>query len=178
MVWVSFPAQLGVKAERNCWLDQSFFEAVLDLVRGQGHVNLTFDDGNASDVQIVLPALEQRGLKATFFVCSGRLDQPSFLNRSHIRKLQAHGMNIGSHGVAHISWRKLPQNRLADELEGSRRVLQDVCGLPVDTAACPFGAYDRTVSNGLRRSCKVIAVSIPVTVAPRIRTNGFRHGLP
>ena len=138
--------------DRNCWLDQSFLEAVLDLARGQAQVQLTFDDGNASDVELVLPALLRRGLSATFFVCSGRLDQPTFLSQAHIRELRAQGMTIGSHGVAHRPWRHLSPNQLADELEGSRKVLEEVCGLAVNTAACPFGAYDRAVLQGLRRA--------------------------
>jgi peptidoglycan/xylan/chitin deacetylase (PgdA/CDA1 family) len=139
-------------AERDCWLDQDAFEAMLDLAREQARVQLTFDDGNVSDVEIALPALLQRNLSATFFICSGRLDQPTFLSRSQVRDLRAHGMGIGSHGIDHVSWRKLSAPRLADELEGSRRVLETVCGSPVDTAACPFGEYDRTVLNGLRRA--------------------------
>ena len=139
-------------AEHDCWLEEDTFKAVLDLTRGQAHVQLTFDDGNASDAGIVLPALLRRGLQATFFVCSGRLDQPTFLSRGQVRELLAHGMCIGSHGVAHLSWRQLAPARLADELDGSRRVLEQVCGTPIDTAACPFGAYDRAVLRGLRQA--------------------------
>jgi peptidoglycan/xylan/chitin deacetylase (PgdA/CDA1 family) len=138
--------------ERNCWLEQEDFEAALDLVKGQAHVQLTFDDGNASDLEVALPALLRRGLRATFFICSSRLDQPTFLTRAQVRELRARGMAIGSHGAAHISWRHLPADRLVEELEGSRRVLEEVCGAPMDAAACPFGAYDRTVLSGLRRA--------------------------
>jgi peptidoglycan/xylan/chitin deacetylase (PgdA/CDA1 family) len=138
--------------ERSCWLDLDHFEAVLDLAQRQTHVQLTFDDGNASDVEIVLPALLRRGLQAAFFICSDRLDQPAFLSQAQVRELQAQGMGIGSHGVAHRSWRQLPPDQLWHEVEGSRRVLERVCGIPIDTVACPFGAYDRTVLHGLRRA--------------------------
>jgi peptidoglycan/xylan/chitin deacetylase (PgdA/CDA1 family) len=140
------------EGERNCWLEQEHFEAVLDLARGQAHVELTFDDGNASDVEVVLPALLRRGLRATFFVCSARLDQPTFLSRDQVRELQSQGMRIGSHGVEHRSWRHLSHGQLEDELEGSRRALEAVCSAPVDAAACPFGAYDRHVLLGLRQA--------------------------
>jgi len=136
--------------ERSRWLDRDFFEAILDIAKGQSHVRLTFDDGNASDVEIALPALMRRGLKAAFFVCSGRLDQPTFLTRAQVRELQSHGMRIGSHGAAHVSWRHLPPSLLREELAGSRQVLEGVCGVPVDSAACPFGAYDFRVLRALR----------------------------
>jgi biofilm PGA synthesis N-glycosyltransferase PgaC len=138
--------------ERNCWLETAHFEAVLEIVRGQPHVELTFDDGNASDVEIVLPALLGRGLRATFFICSGRLDQPTFLSRSQVRELRAAGMGIGSHGIDHTSWRRLAQDQLAQELASSRQILEEVCGSPVVVAACPFGDYDRRVLKGLRQA--------------------------
>ncbi len=138
--------------EHEYWLGVSFFEAVLDLVRGHSHVQLTFDDGNSSDFEIVLPALLKRGLQAKFFICSGRVDQPAFLTRAQLRELQAHNMGIGSHGITHVSWRRLSPRLLTEELEGSRRALSEICGCPVDTAACPYGAYDGLVLQSLRRA--------------------------
>ena len=138
--------------EFECWLETDFLESVFDLVCGQRHVRLTVDDGNLSDIEVILPALLRRGLQATFFVCSGRLDRPSFLSRSHIRELRANGMQIGSHGVDHVSWRHLSQSRLRAELEDSKEVLEEVCGTRIDSAACPLGAYDRHVIHGLRRA--------------------------
>ncbi len=138
--------------ELGCWLDQDFFEAVLDFVRDQPHVGITVDDGNESDVSHILPALLKRGLRAKFFVCSGRLDQHSFLSRRHICQLVANGMEIGSHGVAHLSWRGLSREKLRDELETSRRMLEEACEASIDEAACPFGSYDRRVLAALRQA--------------------------
>lgn len=38
-------------------------------------IELTFDDGNASDLTIAAPALQARGLAASFFVCASRIGQ-------------------------------------------------------------------------------------------------------
>jgi peptidoglycan/xylan/chitin deacetylase (PgdA/CDA1 family) len=138
--------------EGSRWLGQESFEAVLDLARGNEHVRLTFDDGNVSDIEIVLPALLMRSMRATFFICTSRLDKPGFLSQAQVRELQAHGMRIGSHGIAHLSWRRLPGNLLWEEVAGSKRVLERVCGNLIEAAACPFGAYDRTVLSDLRRA--------------------------
>ena len=137
-------------AERTCWLDLEQFEAVLDLVRNQPHVFLTFDDGNISDVDLALPVLLHKRLTATFFVCTGRLGRPTFLGREHVRHLQAQGMRIGSHGVAHRTWRRLSLHEVTAELYKSRQALEDICGMPVLEAACPFGAYDRVVLRALQ----------------------------
>lgn len=140
------------RGENHCWLDQDTFEAVLDLVQGQPHLRLSVDDGNASDHDIILPALLRRGLKASFFICSGRLDEATFLSRKQVRELCAHGMTIGSHGAAHVAWRQLSPEQFRTEAADSRRVLEDVCGVSVDTAACPFGVYGRRVLIGLREA--------------------------
>ena len=138
--------------ERNCWLDQGMFDAVLELAKGQSHVRLTVDDGNASDHEFILPSLLNRGLTAEFFVCSDRLDQPTFLSRAQVRDLKAKGMLIGSHGAAHRAWRHLSDRELVVEIEDSKAILEDVCESVIDSAACPFGAYDRTVLAGLKRA--------------------------
>jgi peptidoglycan/xylan/chitin deacetylase (PgdA/CDA1 family) len=138
--------------EHNCWLDQDFFHAVLDLIAEHPNVRITVDDGNASDFGIVFPALQKRGLRADFFICSGRLNQPDFLNQMQVRELRRNGMGIGSHGIKHVSWRGLSPAGLAEELRISRAVLEQVCEYPVDTAACPFGAYDREVLQGLQEA--------------------------
>jgi peptidoglycan/xylan/chitin deacetylase (PgdA/CDA1 family) len=138
--------------EHHCWLPQDTFESILDLVPDRPHVRLTFDDGNASDATIALPALQRRGLTASFFVCSGRLGRPSFLNHDQVQSLRAAGMEIGSHGISHISWRNLSSTQLDSEISVSRSDLEKLCRSPVESAACPFGAYDRRVLFALRRS--------------------------
>jgi peptidoglycan/xylan/chitin deacetylase (PgdA/CDA1 family) len=143
------PRQID-NGERDCWLELEHFEAVLDLAQKLPHVLLTFDDGNISDLKLGLPALLRRGLTASFFVCSKRLDNPAFLSRDDVRKLQAQGMRIGSHGSCHRNWRRLSCQELTAELSKSRLDLEDVCGIPVLEAACPFGEYDRKVLRALR----------------------------
>lgn len=144
------PLTRGIDAaERECWLDVETMDYVLDQAKDKPHVRLTVDDGNVSDFNYVLPALVRRNLKAAFFLCSERIDQPSFLTKTQVRELRASGMQIGSHGAAHQSWRGLSVNQLDNEIIGSRRTLESICGASIDSAACPFGAYDRRVLRSL-----------------------------
>lgn len=115
-------------------------------------MRMTFDDGNASDVGIVLPALLARGLRATFFVVAGKVDEPGFVSRSDLRELAQHGMSIGSHGMRHRSWRSLPGPDLREEIVEAKARLEAIVDRPVTTAACPFGAYDRRTLSHLRRA--------------------------
>ena len=138
--------------ELDCWLEQDNFEAVLDLVRNRSDIRLTVDDGNLSDVEFILPSLLRRGLTAEFFICSARLDQPTFLTRAQVLELQSRGMTIGSHGSVHRPWRNLSPAQRSEEFGGSRAILEKLCGVKIDTAACPFGAYDRVALRELRHA--------------------------
>jgi peptidoglycan/xylan/chitin deacetylase (PgdA/CDA1 family) len=114
-------------------------------------VRITFDDGNASDLEHALPALVDRGLHATFFVVAGRLGMRGFLDAAGVRTLAGAGMAIGCHGMRHRPWRTLDDGALREELVDARRRLEEVVRRPVTHAGCPFGSYDRRVLGHLRR---------------------------
>lgn len=137
--------------EDEVWLTAERLGPVLDAAaRHAGRVRLTFDDGNASDVEIALPELRARGLRAKFFVVAGKLGEPGYLDASGVRELTAAGMEIGCHGMRHRPWRHLGDADMHEELVAARRTLERLVRRPVDEAACPFGAYDRRVLGGLR----------------------------
>ena len=69
-------------AAHEYFVSADLFLAVLDETAGMPSVQLTFDDGYASDVEAALPALAERGLTATFFPLAGMLGQPGYLMRT------------------------------------------------------------------------------------------------
>ncbi len=144
------PRALGA-GEALVWLDAERFVRTLDTLRGRDDVRISFDDGNLSDLEFALPALLEREMTATFFVCAGRLDDPQFLNPEAVLVLRAAGMTIGSHGMHHRDWRRIGDDELSDELARSRSILEDIVGAPVTEAAVPFGSYDRRVLTRARR---------------------------
>lgn len=140
------------QAERDVWVSRGQFCEILDLLRSQGDAQITFDDGNASDVEIALPELVARKMTATFFVIAGRIDQAGSLGQNDIRQLLQSGMRIGSHGMHHRAWGTLSDAELQAELVDARKRLEDVSGTRIDSAACPFGSYGRRALQFLRRS--------------------------
>lgn len=138
--------------EGDVWVTVEQFEEVLDAVVGRPDVRITFDDGNASDVEIGLPHLLKRGLTGQFFVAVELLEQPGRLDRDGVRELARSGMTIGSHGWAHCDWRTLAPGREREELVEARRVLKELVGEPVSEVSIPFGSYDRHVLRRLRHS--------------------------
>ena len=113
-------------------------------------MRLTFDDGNKSDVTVALPELIRRGLRAEFFVCPGRFGAPGFVDADDVRGLRDAGMSLGSHGMDHVPWRKLGEPAINREIVQAKQLLEATIRAPVETAACPFGAYDRRTLRTLR----------------------------
>jgi peptidoglycan/xylan/chitin deacetylase (PgdA/CDA1 family) len=138
--------------ERNVWLSSEEFAAALDVAMTIVGVDITFDDGNASDVEIALPELERRGLRGTFFVVAELIDTTGYLSKGQLQELVAAGMTIGSHGMKHVMWRGLSDDDLHAELVESREAIRSLTGHEVTLAACPFGAYDRRVVAAARRA--------------------------
>ncbi len=136
--------------EGRYWVTQDVFRGVLDGVTGREDVGLSFDDGNRSDVDVALPALRERGLRATFFALAGRLDDPASLSAGDLRSLGAAGMAIGSHGWAHVPWQGLDPSQARREFIDARTVLEDAAGARITEAAMPLGRYDRRALRGLR----------------------------
>jgi peptidoglycan/xylan/chitin deacetylase (PgdA/CDA1 family) len=147
---IGTPRRVLEPGEDSYWISRDTFLGVLDRVVDRDDVRLSFDDGNASDVEIALPALLERGLTATFFVVAGRLDQPGSLGSDDVRHLVDAGMTIGNHGMTHRPWRGLDAARRQEELVTSREVLEQVTGGRVHDAALPLGRYDRAVLEALR----------------------------
>lgn len=138
--------------EREVWVSRESFEAMLDAVADMAHVRITFDDGNRSDVDVALPALASRGMRASFFVCADRIGRAGYLDEGDLQALAREGMRIGLHGKEHIPWRGLDGAALDREINEARRMIDAAACEPVREAACPFGAYDRRVLRALRRA--------------------------
>ena len=147
---IGTPARELDDGEDDVWVTVEQFEDVLDAVMARPDAQITFDDGNASDVEIALPHLVKRGLTARFFIAAGLLGQPGRLNRDGVRELVRAGMTIGSHGWAHCDWRRLGPGQEHEELVAAGRVLDELAGTPVSEVSVPFGSYDRHVLRRLR----------------------------
>lgn len=149
------PTRAMEPGEEMYWLSEGQFEEILDhlskLRRSCCRIGITFDDGNASDLQLALPRLLERNLKATFFVLAGRLDDPDFLSRADIGALEGAGMTVGTHGFDHIDWRYASEAELSRELGTARERLAATLGRPVDEIAVPYGAYNARVLQSLRQ---------------------------
>ena len=136
--------------EDRVWVTVDQFEQALGAVAERPDVRFTFDDGNASDVEIALPRLVEAKVTAEFFICAGLLGEPGRVDRDGVQELLTAGMQVGSHGWLHRDWRRVNESEAQEEFVEAQRVISDLIGKPVIAAAIPFGSYDRHVLRRLR----------------------------
>ena len=137
--------------EAGYWVSRDQFLAILDELVQWSAIDVSFDDGNASDVEIALPALRDRGIRGTFYALAGRLDQAGSLGAEDLRTLTAAGMEVGTHGWSHVPWTSLDAATLRREVSEARWLLAGAVGRPVTNAALPLGRYDGRVLRALRK---------------------------
>lgn len=137
--------------ESRYWVTEDRFLRILDVVRESPSVRVSLDDGNRSDITIALPALRDRGLRATFFPLAGRLDDAVSLSPTDLRELRNAGMSIGSHGWTHTPWRGLGDDEARRELVDARTALAEASDGAIEDAALPLGRYDRQLLGRLKR---------------------------
>jgi peptidoglycan/xylan/chitin deacetylase (PgdA/CDA1 family) len=131
-------------------------------------IGLTFDDGYRDFLECALPILDRYNFTATAFVVAGRLggksvwatDDPrkALLTAEEVRSVAAAGVEIGSHGLRHVSLPSAADGDLASEVSESRRILQEVSGQEVRGFCYPFGEHesrvlDRTRAAGYDYAC-------------------------
>ena len=137
--------------EQDSIIDVRILEYVLDMVV-ENSAMVTVDDGNMSDVATILPNLQKRNLKASFFIPAAKVGKQGHLFRGDVSALHRAGMVVGSHGFDHVNWRRLDDRDLARELFDSKILLEDIIGSAVTCIACPFGAYDRRILRSVRKA--------------------------
>jgi peptidoglycan/xylan/chitin deacetylase (PgdA/CDA1 family) len=113
-------------------------------------VLITVDDGFADFADNALPALAERKMPSTLYVTTGALaDCPqesvlpkaSMLRRTHLRELEASGVEIGAHSHTHRQFDLLPDREVASELSRSRDLLAHELGHRIRSFAYPHGYW-------------------------------------
>jgi peptidoglycan/xylan/chitin deacetylase (PgdA/CDA1 family) len=125
-------------------------------------VLLTFDDATEDNYSLVLPALVQRGLTATFFVPTSTIDAPRHLTRRMIRNLYDAGMGIGSHTVNHPRLTREPLTSVRQELQTSKNDIEQLIGAQCYCLAYPYGDHNPCVQSIARE----VGYACAFTAAP------------
>jgi peptidoglycan/xylan/chitin deacetylase (PgdA/CDA1 family)/glycosyltransferase involved in cell wall biosynthesis len=162
-IWVTrerFAAQLA-QLQRRGFTTVTFEDVAAHLDGGRRlprrPILLTFDDGYADNHALALPLLRQHHMRAVVFligdpslrsnVWDAGTGEPAvpLLDDAQLREMAAAGIEFGSHTATHARLTTLSPERLAAELEGSRRALEARTGRPVLSLCYPYGDVNRAV---------------------------------
>lgn len=106
---------------------------------------LTFDDGEMNNFSQAFPVLKEFGFEAYFFVTANRVGTPGYMGWKELKTLRDANMVIGSHSLNHLIMTKLGTETLRQELEASKRVLEDNLQVAVADFSVPRGFYNKEV---------------------------------
>jgi peptidoglycan-N-acetylglucosamine deacetylase len=105
-------------------------------------VALTFDDGpDPRFTPRILAVLARARMPATFFM----VGRQAAAHPRLVRRVAQAGQAIGGHTWNHLRLDRLPQARVAAEVDCTNQLLARLAGQPVRLVRPPDGAYDRHV---------------------------------
>lgn len=113
-------------------------------------IALTFDDGpDTGDTKAtndILDALEENGVKATFFVV-GQAAAEWFptSGAKAMKRAVSLGCEIGTHTYSHENLNKAPDEVIAEEVEKGCKVIEDITGQKVKLMRPPYGNANENV---------------------------------
>ncbi len=120
---------------------------------------ISIDDGWDDGYVHALPALQQAGFSATYYVIGRRIGAGSFLSAAHLRALVAAGMEVGDHTFDHIALPALSGTRQAYEIGAASARIADVLGHAPVTFSYPAGAFDPAVEEAVQEAGFGLAVT-------------------
>jgi peptidoglycan/xylan/chitin deacetylase (PgdA/CDA1 family) len=147
-----------------------------------GLVGLTFDDGYTDFAEHALPVLAEHGFTATLFALAGRLGgwnawdeggpRKSLLTADQLRQVASAGVEIGSHGHAHVRLPSAEPASLQEEIVDSREVLAALTGQEVRGFCYPWGDVAQSTVDLVRSAGYDYACAVQHSALP------WRHALP
>ncbi len=137
------------------------------LVSDTPVLHVTFDDGYADNYEVLLRLLDC-GIRPIVFMPTDFIGQKNGWDYSHrlfpvwhltasdIKELAERGVIFGSHGASHGCLTIMSDDILQEELNRSKKMLEDISGRQVKYLSFPFGRTNHRVNaaalkHGFRR---------------------------
>lgn len=149
-------------------------EAISDLLakKSENEIVLTFDDGYTDNFTTVLPLLRKYGMKATFFIPTGKIGSEMTTSDGvtlsvmdmeqilHIAKEERETIELMPHTVSHPDLSRLSKEEVYTELKESKGFIEKITGKPALVLAYPKGRYNNTVVDAAKESGYKGAVTV------------------
>lgn len=127
-------------------------------------ISITFDDGFFSNWKSAMPLMKKQGCRAINFLVADRLGKSSdwesqeggesrpLMDEVQIREWLAEGHWIGAHTCTHPRLSQIPLDQAKEEIESSKKKLEDRFGIPIEHFAYPYGDYSSAVCDLVREA--------------------------
>ena len=120
---------------------------------------LSFDDGYEDNWRVVLPMLEERGMKAVFYMVTNSIGKPGYLTWDNLFDMERRGMEIGSHTANHLPLTTLSPEKQREELRLSKLMLEWKGMKTIYSFSYPNGSYNAGVVTMLAEEEYLTAVT-------------------
>ncbi len=111
-------------------------------------VIIHFDDGYLNNYTEAFPILKKYNLPAMCFIVSDMVGQDLlFVDWKQVREMDSNGFHIGSHTRRHSYLPSLSHQDALDEIAGSKRIIEEKLGRPVDYFVYPSGGFSDSVKD-------------------------------
>ncbi|GAB6058946.1 polysaccharide deacetylase family protein [Desulfonatronum parangueonense] len=146
----------------------------------QKKIVLTFDDGYGNVLENAVPILKRHQATAMLYVVAGMIGKTnvwdtvhgevvgSLMSKEQIREWLDLGFQIGSHTMTHPHLSAIPQRQAMQEIDGSRKMLEDTFQVPVLSFCYPYGEYTPWIVEIVRQE----GYQTAVTLDPGVNRSG------
>jgi len=91
----------------------------------------------------VFPILQRENVKAVVYIVPNFLDRPGYLFTFQLKELAKSPLiEIGAHTMNHFSLSGMNAKKAINEIADSRKLLQNMLHLPINSFAYPYGSFD------------------------------------
>lgn len=132
-------------------------------------VLITMDDGYRSVYNIAYPILNKYGFKATLFIYTSFVGVSKMaITWDQLKEMKANGFTIGSHTIYHSDLTNPKEGeseqehiaRIKQELNGSKKIIDQKLGQDTYFLAYPFGYYDQRSIQMAKEAGYKLAMSV------------------
>lgn len=117
-------------------------------------VVITFDDGRKDNYIYGLPVLKKYHFPTMIFLAANEVNnKPDFLTWDEVRVMMKHNVLFGAHTKNHAYLASMGSDvRLLDEIEGSKRMIEENINTSIEYFSYPYGAFNENVKRIVRES--------------------------
>lgn len=127
-------------------------------------VVITFDDGFLGVYENAFPIMEALGFRGVAYLISGTIGTDlsyGYMQPEEIKALVESGWEIGSHSVSHSNL-KTTRLGLRNEVEGSRKDLEEILEMPVRSFAYPYNVANQWIRERVEEYGYESAVGVDI----------------